>query len=320
MTLIGRERIFGGKNTMCRLRASLGRLVALAFVALTLALTLAGCQSAATLSMAVRTGDTVLVGLSAEAGKQITNTTASVIRPQDVSARITDNFGTSANVVVRSVFRVYGDPTANPLSANQAQWLAVIDLVDAAENPVNIMTGPATLRLTSAKFIEPMEVSTTILEGTGSPHPLTGAENTAEKLGWLRPPSQARVRISGSTGGARLGAVQYRFRVSGNSVNSVFGPLRAIDGIKMPGRRDVSFQRWINETPGAGTVMNVVMTAPEGIEASELDAFDVALVSALIDQSPNPTNYFVGSLESAVFYNLQGFEIGGLAAQVGPVQ
>ncbi|MEO0438474.1 MAG: hypothetical protein AAF098_16360, partial [Pseudomonadota bacterium] len=104
---------------MDRLRGSIGRLAVLAFVALSLA----GCQSAATLSMAVRTGDTVLVGLSAEAGKEITNTTASVIRPQDIGARITDNFGTSANVVVRSVFRVYGDPTANPLSANQAQWL-----------------------------------------------------------------------------------------------------------------------------------------------------------------------------------------------------
>lgn len=284
------------------------------------ALAISGCQSAATLSMAVRTGDTVLVGLSAEAGREISNTTASVIRPEDITARIIDNFGTTAPVRVRSVFRVYGDPTANPLAANQAQWLAVIDLVDGGDTPVNIMTGPATLRLTSPKLIETMNVSTRILEGTGSPHPLTGAENTAEKLGWLRPASQARVRVSGSTGGALVGAVQYRFSVSGNSVNSVFGRLTAIDGVKMPGRRDVSFQRWLNETPGAGTTMNIVMTAPDGVSADELASFDVALVSALIDRSSSPASYFNGSLESAVFYNLEGAELSGLQAQIGPVE
>ena len=39
----------------------------------------AGCQSTATLSMAARSGDTVLVGLSGEAGEGITNTTYEVI-------------------------------------------------------------------------------------------------------------------------------------------------------------------------------------------------------------------------------------------------
>jgi hypothetical protein len=117
-----------------------------------------------------------------------------------------------------------------------------------------------------------------------------------------------------------VGAAQYRFSVPTVAEASAFGVLTAIDGIKVPGRRDVSFHRWTAAAPGGGTVLNVIMTAPDGVPGNQLSAFDMALVAGQIARAPDPTNYFAGSLQSALFYSVDGSQLAGLQAQVGPVQ
>jgi hypothetical protein len=281
----------------------------------------AGCQSAATLSMAARSGDTVLVGLSGEAGEGITNTTHEVIRADDVSASITDSSGTTVSVKVREVFRVYADPTAYVLAADKGQWLAVVDLVNSADSPVPLSTGPATLNITSPKLIENMAVETRILAGTGSPHPLTGMENNFKKVPWLSPALQALVTVSGETGGASVGAVQYHFTVDKEPLETLSGALlSAIEGVKLVGRRDVSFMAWSEANPAGGTDLYVIMTAPDGVQKSQLKQFDMALVAGRLSREGDPTNYFAGSLQSALFYDMDGVLLGGLSATVGEVE
>ncbi len=283
-------------------------------------LLIAGCQSAATLSLAVRSGDTVLVGLSGDAGETITNSVAEVIRAEDLTASITDTNSNTLPVRVRNVFRVYGDPTANGQAANRGQWLAVIDLVDGANQALALATGPATLNLASNKLVDPLSVTTTILAGTGTPHPLRGIESGAEKLGFLEPAQQALVFVTGNPGSQRVGAVQYRFTVAREPVPTRLGLFSAIEGVKLQGRRDISFQSWTRANPGGGTDLYVIMTAPDGVAGSELDEFDMALLADLISLDPTPADYFSGSLQSATFYDVNGGELDGLQARVGAVQ
>lgn len=281
---------------------------------------IAGCQSAATLSLEVRSGGTVLVGLSGEAGQAFTNTTAEIIRTEDVSASITDSAGTTAAVRVRNVFRVYGDPTANDFAANKGQWLAVIDLIDSARQPLAFNEGPATLNIQSSKLVRALSVNTTILGGTGSLHPLTGAENGFNKLPWLAPAKQALVSVTGNPGQQRIGAVQYQFNVDRVPQESGKTTLSAIEGIKLQGRRDISFLSWSSPGGSGGTDLHVVMTAPDGVARNQLKELDMALVAGLINREANPANYFTGSLQSARFYDTDGELISGLNAQVGQVE
>ncbi len=283
-------------------------------------LALAGCQSAQTLSLAVRTGDTVIVGLTAEAGAPYSNTTAKMLRPADFSARITDAGGVTSDVKIRAVVKVYGDPTANNFAANKGQWIAVIDLVNAGNQPLNLSTGPASLTLNSNKLINPLVVTTTILAGTGQPHPLTGSENGLDKMRWLSPAQQALVTISGSIGAQRVGAVQYEFSVPAVAENSAFGLLSAIEGIKLQGRRDINFQSWTRLNSSGGTDLYVIMTAPNGVRGNELRELDMALVAGRLAIESNPSSYFNGSLRSATFYNTDGEVLPGLQAAIGPVE
>jgi hypothetical protein len=281
---------------------------------------ISGCQSAATLSMAVRSGDTVIIGLSGEEEALVTNTTSEVLRAQDVSATITDSGGNTATVKVRSVFKVYGDPTASVLAADRGQWLAVVDLVDVSNSALDLSTGPATLAIDSDKLIAPLNITTTILAGTGSPHALLGAENGLEKLGYLLPAQQALVSVSGDIGDAQLGAVQYQFSVSQEPIPTAFGPLSAIGSIKLAGRRDISYQSWTTPNPAGGTLLTVVMTAPAGVTTSDLRQLDIALVAGALSRSGNPASYFSNSLQSAVFYDINGEPMSGLQVAVGLVQ
>lgn len=281
---------------------------------------LAGCQSVSTLSRAVRTGDTFVVGLSGDSDASVTNTIAEVIRSEDVSAEIIDSSGTFHEVRVRSVFRVYGDPTASDLAANQGQWLAVIDLVDDSGAALDLSTGAATLEISSDKLIESMEVSTHILAGTGSPHPLTGTDNGFAKLPFLAPAPQALVSVSGNLGGKKLGAIQYHFHVPQESTASAFGPVSAIAAVKLQGRRDVSWQSWVAANPEGGTDLTILMTAPTGVAQAESSAWDVALLAGAIKSSDDPENYFVDSLQSARFYDTEGFELSEVQAVLGLVE
>ena len=280
----------------------------------------AGCQSAATLSLAARSGDTVLVGLSADAGEAFSNATAEIIRTQDITATITDSSGSTVPVRVRNVFRAYGDPTASNYAANKGQWLAVIDFVDGARNPAALSEGPATLTISSPKLRSVQTVETTILAGTGEIHPLTGSENGLAKLQWLTPSQQALVSVSGDQGSALIGAVQYQFTVPQEPLETPRATLSAINGIKLVGRRDISFLSWTAPAPGGGTSLTVVMTAPDGVSRRDLRELDMALVGDLVNRSDDPPNYFTGSLQSAVFYNTEGDLMNGLTATVGLVE
>lgn len=292
-----------------------GALVALALLAL------AGCTSMATLSLAVRTGDTVIVGLSGEAGQFPTNTGHEIIRSGDVTARVTDSGGNTRNVTVRNVFRVYADPTSNEFAADKGQWLAVIDFVDGSGNPVALSTGPATLNIQSPKLTRNLSISTTILAGTGSPHPLTGAENELNKLPWLAPAQQALVTVTGNIGSQRIGAVQYVFNVPQEPVQTPSGNSRSvIEGVKLVSPRSVSFQSWSTPNPAGGTDLNVVMTAPQGIAGNRLKDLDIALVAEQLRFESNPTAYFRNSLQSATFYDIDGDVLNGLTVTVGDVE
>lgn len=287
---------------------------------LLMAVALAGCQSAATLSTAVRSGDTFIVGLSGEPEALLANTTAEVMRIDDLTATITDSSRNTLPVRVRSLFRVFGDPTANSLAANQGQWIAVIDLVDDNNNPLDLGIGEATVNISSPKLTQPLAINTTILAGTGAPHPLLGKETSSEKLVNLVPALQALVSVGGELNGRLLGAVEYRFFVSQEPIPTRFGSLPAIGAIKLQGRRDISYQSWTNQAPGGGTILTVMMTAPGGVAEADLHHLDIALVSGALSAVDTPQRFFEGSLREAAFYAIDGSKLESLQATVGLVQ
>ncbi|MGI9288121.1 MAG: hypothetical protein ACR2P1_22240 [Pseudomonadales bacterium] len=288
--------------------------------ALLVAVVLAGCQSAATLSTAIRTGDTFIVGLSGEPEALMPNTAAEVIRVDDLTATITDSAGNSSPVRVRSVFRVFGDPTATSLAANQGQWIAVIDLVDDASVPLDLSIGNATLNISSPKLTQPLAIATTILTGTGVPHPLLGKETSGEKLANLVPSQQALVSVAGGLNGALLGAVQYQFFVTQEPIPTGLGKLSAIGAVKLQGRRDIAYQSWVTPAPAGGTNLTVIMTAPDGVAEADLHHLDIALIAGAISVADDPDSYFSGSLQEALFFDIDGAKLDGLQATVGMVQ
>ncbi len=278
-----------------------------------------GCQSATTLSMAVRTGDTVLIGLGGEPEGPVSNLRSEVLRSDNLQALIIDSAGRERVVRVRSVFRVFGDPTANPLAAQRGQWLAVIDLVGADDAPLDLNTGDAVLRISSGRLKGMQEINTTILDGTGTPHPLLGKESDLPKLGFLEPARQSLVSLRNTGGAVRVGAVQLDFHVDEEDTQSALGLLSAIDAVKLQGDRAISFLTWRRPGAGGGTDLTVVMTAPDGVDSDELHLFDVALVSGLISRAAQPRNYFTGALQRARIYNIDGERISGVNVVVGAV-
>ncbi len=287
---------------------------------LLVAVAMAGCQSAATLSTAVRNGDTFIVGLSGEPEALMPNTTAEVIRVDDLTATITDSDGSASAARVRSVFKVFGDPTANALAANQGQWIAVIDLVDAGSVPLDLSLGNATLNISSPKLTQPLAVATTILAGTGAPHALLGKETSGEKLVYLAPAQQALVSVAGQLNGALLGAVQYQFFVAQEPISTGLGKLSAIGAVKLQGRRDIAYQSWVTPVPAGGTNLTVIMTAPDGVAEADLHHLDIALIAGAISVADDPDSYFSGSLQEALFFDIDGAKLDGLQATVGLVQ
>jgi hypothetical protein len=287
--------------------------------ALLVAVAMAGCQSAATLSTAVRAGDTFILGLSGET-EALVPATAEVIRVDDITATITDSDGNSSPVRVRSVFRVFGDPTAHPWAANLGQWIAVIDLVDDSSVPLDLSIGNATLNISSPKLAQPLVVATTILAGTGAPHALFGQETSIEKLGFLAPKRQTLVSVAGELNGMLLGAVQYQFFVDQEPIPTRIGKKSAIGAVKLQGRRDIAYQSWVSPVSGGGTSLTVIMTAPDGVAEADLHHLDIALIAGAISVADDPDNYFSGSLQEALFFDIDGAKRAGLEATVGLVQ
>ena len=285
-----------------------------------------GCQSDISLSRAVRTGDTLVVSLGdADPDGKYSNVTSTLIRDTDVTAEMVDNSYITHAVKVRHIFRVYGDPTAvNSKARDQAQWMAVIDLVDPISGAAPpLALGNGIIRLHSGKFIALQTVKTTIIAGTGTPHPFISKNEPSnlglDKLAFLKPAKQALVSVSGTLPqDVKLAGAEYRFDVPAIHTTDMIGDrVEAVAPAKLPANQQIyfEFRRAEREAP-IGTDVRVVVTATEGVDQANLSAFNFVMTSDLEAISSNP-NYWKNKLVEATFYDTDGQEIAGLTGLIG---
>ena len=192
---------------------------------LLLALYLTGCASMQPLSNYARSGDTVLISL----GGTHSNALVSVLKKGNIAVSITDSNSTLHTVKLRSVFRVYSDPTSgydfrspnnigyydSYVAPHQGLWMAVVDLIDpVTDNPVPLATGSATISISSPDLDNWFDhtgygwswtngnlnsIGIEILAGTGAPNPLNylGPVTTAP-LDSLAPNPHLEISTSGT--------------------------------------------------------------------------------------------------------------------------
>ncbi|MCB1687208.1 MAG: hypothetical protein KDI33_01905 [Halioglobus sp.] len=289
-------------------------------------LVLAGCQSDVTLSKAVRKGDTLVVSLgNADPNGEYSNLNNALIREADVSAEIFDSSWATHPVKVRHVFRVYGDPTAVDAKARgQAQWMAVIDLVNptGAGKP-NLAIGAAALILKSAAFNEPQIVQTEIINGVGTPHNFISQNEPVDlgldKLAFVKPAKQALVSVNGTLPpGVRLAGAEYRFNIPDvHTFDALLNRLEAAAPAKLATNRQIHFEfsRSEREAP-SGTDVLVVLTSTEGVDQADLSAFNFVMLSD-IDAIANSASYWQDHFSGAAYYDTDGQEIASLGHQIG---
>lgn len=191
-----------------------------------LTLCLAGCASMQPLSNYARSGDTVAISL----GGTESNALIPVLKKQNIAITITDAAGAVHPVKLRSIFRVYSDPTSayqgrspysstqwteNWVQPNEGIWMAIIDLVDpnTGQAPV-LAVGAAKLGVSSPDIQNWVDYSghnwswtngnlsnipIEILAGTGSANPMNYQSQTSyAPLTALEPDPQVEVRPSGT--------------------------------------------------------------------------------------------------------------------------
>ena len=289
-------------------------------------LILSGSQSDVTLSRAVRTGDTLVVSLGdADPQGKYANINSTLLREGDVLAKIVDNSYITHPVTVRHLFRVFGDPTAVNVNARgQAQWMAVIDLVNPLSgNPPPMALGNGVLQLSSDKFNAMHTVKTTIIAGTGTPHPFITKNEPSylglDKMAFVRPAKQALVSVNGTLpADVKLAGAEYRFSIPAVHSTDFFGDrIEAVTPAKLTSGAPMYFEfgRTEQEAP-VGTDVLVMMTSTEGVDAEHLSAFDFVMTSDLEEIASVP-NYWKNKLVGATFYDTDGQEIAGLTALVG---
>ncbi|MBK6510101.1 MAG: hypothetical protein IPG64_12480 [Haliea sp.] len=289
-------------------------------------LILGGCQSDITLSRAVRKGDTIVVSLGdANPNGEYSNVKSTLLREADISANVLDSGWVLSPVKVRHVFRVYGDPTAvNSKARGQAQWMAVIDLVNPVNNTKpNLTIGQAALVLESTKFNERQIVKTEILAGSGTPHPFISQNEPVEfgidKMTLVKPAKQALVRVSGTLPqGVKLAGAEYQFDIPAvHTLNMLSERMEAVAPAKLPASQQVyfEFKRTERQAP-VGTDVLVALTSTEGVDQASLSAFDFVMTSDQEAIANNP-NYWQNKLIGATFYSTDGQEIAGLTGSVG---
>jgi hypothetical protein len=287
---------------------------------------LGGCQSDITLSRAVRTGDTLVVSLGdANPDGPDSNITTTLLRKSDVTADVVDNSYTVHPVSVRHLFRVYGDPTAtNSRARGQAQWMAVIDLVNPLTQAApTLALGNGVVRLHSSKFNELQSVRTTIITGSGSPHPFITKNEPSylglDKLEFVTPAKQSLVTVSGTLPQeVKLAGAEYRFDVPAvHTINYIGDRIEAVAPAKLPSSQQISFEfkRTERQAP-VGTDVLVALTSTEGVDQAGMAAFNFVMTSDMEDISDN-ADYWESKLVGAKFYDTQGQEIAGLTGHVG---
>lgn len=289
-------------------------------------LVLSGCQSDVTLSRAVRTGDTLVVSLGdADPQGKYANINSTLLREGDVLAKVVDNSFITHPVTVRHLFRVFGDPTAvNAKARGQAQWMAVVDLVNPLSgNAPPMALGNGVLQLSSDKFNAMHTVKTTIIAGTGTPHPFISKNEPSyiglDKIDFVRPAKQALVSVNGTLPPeVKLAGAEYRFEIPAVHTTNFFGdrveaaaPAKLTAGTQMY----FEFSRTERQAP-VGTDVLVVMTSTEGVDQANLAAFNFVMTSDL-EEIANTPGYWKNKLVGATFYDTDGREIAGLTGLVG---
>lgn len=291
---------------------------------------LGGCQSDITLSQSVRTGETITVSLGdANPNGSLSNINTNLLRDGDVTAVLTDFNTMPHDVTVRHLFRVYGDPTAkNGAVRGQAQWMAVIDLIDpATQNAPVIGAGDATLVLSSSKFDNDHTINTHILSGTApATHPFIGQDDNTglglDKIDLAKPAKQSLVSVTGTLpANTKLAGAEYQFTIPDTHFTSFGFRFEAVVPAKLPSGPDrqmlFEFDREEQTSPNS-TDVRVVITSTEGVEQAELSAFDFVLTS---EQDPisNSSTYWQTHMASATvkYYDTEGSEIAALSRVVG---
>ena len=250
---------------------------------------ISGCASMQPLSNYARSGDTVVISL----GGSDSNALVPVLRKENLVISITDSGGSSYPVKVRNLFRVNGDPTSgyafrsptsdqiydNYVDPHQGLWLAVLDLVDPANDaPLPLATGDASLRVSSPEIQNWFDhagwgwpwtnghldhVPIEILPGTGAPNPMNylGPVSTAP-LDSLEPNPQVEIVASGSAA-VEIGGGVFVFQLQNADFNGSGGYPRAVATVPDPNIQLMSRR----EDQGDGTsLLTVIILNPHGFK------------------------------------------------------
>lgn len=262
-----------------------------------IALSLGGCASLQTMSQYARTGDTVMVSL----GGTETNALVPVLKKQNITVSITDANGSVYPVTIRSVFRVYADPTGayqgrSPYSTgypyegyaqpNQGLWMAVIDLVDPASGQAPALAvGAAKLSINSPDIAQWVDTSgygwswtngnlsnipITILAGTGSLNPMNYETPISySPLTALEPDPQIEVRPSG-TPGTTIGGAFFVFKYVMSDFNSGTSSKSDphIRAVTTDSDQNVQLSSMIVPQGDGTALLNVMITNPHGFATS----------------------------------------------------
>ncbi|MFT4614311.1 MAG: hypothetical protein ACI9NT_001456 [Bacteroidia bacterium] len=301
-------------------------------------LLVAGCSGRATISQAVRSGDTVLVALDSSRPNGLYGfegrVTAEMLREEDILATVRDSNLIEHTAKVRRLFRVYADPTAvSTATAGEGEWMMLVDLVDAEGIPLQMGTGMASIVLSSVHLSSDVEMELEILPGTGSPHAANIREGypiidpLQDYSAQLIPSPQASVGITGSLlPGEKLIAAEYVFEFPDIPVNenTLLGPVELQPGIpvKLPFNNNGVYFDYTSELLGGqtGTRVIVMLSAPRGFaRTGGFRNFHFVMTS---EQSAinAQTDYWQAHLVSSVFYDEQGEELGALSANVGSIR
>lgn len=258
-----------------------------------LAFSLGGCASMQPMSQYARTGDTVMVSL----GGTENNALVPVLKKKNMSVTITDAANNVYPVTVRSVFRVYADPTGayagrSPYAKgypyetyaqpNQGLWMAVIDLVDPSTGDApTLAVGSAKLTVSSPEITQWVDTSgygwtwpngnlgdipITILDGTGSLNPMNYETPISyAPLTALEPDPQIEVRPSG-TPSTTIGGAFFVFKY----VMSDFHPANSssndphIRAVTTSDDQNVQLSSMIVPQGDGTALLKVMITNPHG--------------------------------------------------------
>lgn len=246
-----------------------------------------GCSSRQPVSSYARTGDTVMLSL----GGTDSNALVSVLKKQNIVVTITDAASVTHTAKLRSVFRVYSDPTSGydfraPTSdlnydsfvtPHQGLWLAVVDLVDPASGAaLPLAVGAASISVSSADLNPWVDytgwgwawtngnlasIPIEILAGTGSRNPMNELTPlSTAPLDSLTAGPQVEVTVSG-TPSQPVGGGSFVFRV----VNADFGTAsKRPRAVATSPDRNVQLA-WRRIDQGDGTsLLKVIITNPHG--------------------------------------------------------